>query len=271
MKIAVCDDEVKMRENVERYIKIMYADFDVVTFSCAEELLEYEDKIDIVFLDIKFDTKATDTALHKISACQTPEKLSDCQDREQDMYGMTGMEAARELRRLGSDVTIIFVTGAEEYVFEAFDVGAFHYLVKPFEKVKFYEVLKKAINEREIVNAKNRITKEQGIVIKRGATTSKIYLCDICYIEVFNRKLIIHRRSDDMEIYGSLSDFEAMLSEDFVRCHRANIVNLRYVRDYDRNNVYLENGANVLMSKQKYPEFVKRYMQWIKYIQENRT
>ncbi len=32
---------------------------------------------------------------------------------------------------------LIFVTAAEEYVFQAFDVGAFHYLVKPFSDEKF--------------------------------------------------------------------------------------------------------------------------------------
>ena len=47
------------------------------------------------------------------------------------------MEIARELRKKSEKVILIFVTAIEEYVFEAFDVGAFHYLVKPFSEEKF--------------------------------------------------------------------------------------------------------------------------------------
>lgn len=35
---------------------------------------------------------------------------------------------------------IIFVTGYEKYVYDAFDVGAFQYLVKPVDEQKFAEV-----------------------------------------------------------------------------------------------------------------------------------
>lgn len=38
------------------------------------------------------------------------------------------------------------MTAAEEYVFQAFDVGAFHYLVKPFSDEKFKEVVTKAVH-----------------------------------------------------------------------------------------------------------------------------
>ena len=38
-------------------------------------------------------------------------------------------------------VIIIFITAVEDYVFQAFDVGAFHYLVKPFTEEKFIEIL----------------------------------------------------------------------------------------------------------------------------------
>lgn len=41
------------------------------------------------------------------------------------MPGLDGMEAARKLRASGKKTVIIFVTALEEYVFKAFDVGAF--------------------------------------------------------------------------------------------------------------------------------------------------
>lgn len=39
-----------------------------------------------------------------------------------------GKDSASENERM----VLIFVTAVEEYVFQAFDVAAFHYLVKPF-------------------------------------------------------------------------------------------------------------------------------------------
>lgn len=63
------------------------------------------------------------------------------------MPGIDGMKAARLLRMNGKDTVLVFVTALEEYVFRAFDVGAFNYIVKPFEKDKLTEVIRNAIRE----------------------------------------------------------------------------------------------------------------------------
>jgi len=73
-----------------------------VFFSSGEELLLSDKNIDILFLDIQ-------------------------------MSGKDGMETARELRKKDKNMILIFVTAVEEYVFQAFDVGAFHYIVKPID------------------------------------------------------------------------------------------------------------------------------------------
>ena len=55
---------------------------------------------------------------------------------------MDGMEMAKRIRGM-EDIkqpVIIFVTGYEKYVYDAFDVGAFQYLVKPVDEQKFAEV-----------------------------------------------------------------------------------------------------------------------------------
>jgi len=103
---------------------------------------------------------------------------------------------------------------------------------------------------------------EPSLVIKQGTLTQKIYFREILYVEVFNRKLIIHRLNDDIEFYGKLSDLENSLGADFNRCHRSYIVNFRYVLKYDATSVTLENGETILLAKQKYSEFVKAYMKY---------
>ena len=140
-------------------------------------------------------------------------------------------------------------------------MGAFHYILKPFDKGKFFEVLQKAMAKRESINAKEA-KDEPSIAVKTGATTKKIYLYKIIYLEVFNRKVIIHKTDGDIEFYGKLMELEDRLSEDFVRCHRAYIVNLRYVLKYTANSITLENGRLIRLSKQKYGDFVRKYLKY---------
>ena len=48
------------------------------------------------------------------------------------MMGMTGIEAARELRKTDTDCLLIFTTTSTDHALEGFQVRAMHYLVKPF-------------------------------------------------------------------------------------------------------------------------------------------
>ena len=177
------------------------------------------------------------------------------------MNAKNGMETAKELRKKDRSMIIIFVTAMEEYVFLAFDVGAFHYLVKPIDDVKFTDVLCKAVEEWKVRIKSNKVSEEKYIMINNGGVHSKVMLEDIVYAEVFNRKIVIHKLNDEIEYYGKLSDLEALAGEDFFRPHRAYLINFKYVEKYTATTVFLEKGT-VLMAKQNYPEFVKRYMKY---------
>ena len=149
------------------------------------------------------------------------------------MTGISGMEAARELRKRKDRAILIFITALEEYVFQAFDVGAFHYLVKPFTEEKFAAVLGAAAEqyrEREAV--------------------------------VFNRKVVLHRLGGDIEYYGRISELERLAGADFFRTHRAYLVNFNYVLQYNAGTVWLEGGGRALIAKKKFSEFVKLYLKF---------
>ena len=64
------------------------------------------------------------------------------------MDTVSGMELARHIREREETgrkrSIIIFVTGYREYMGEAFDVNAFHYLLKPLDEKKFAEVFARA-------------------------------------------------------------------------------------------------------------------------------
>lgn len=233
MRIAICDDEKNIRELIGGKVQRQFPEADVDFYPSGDELLLSNQSIDILFLDIQ-------------------------------MSGKNGMETARELRKKDKDTIIIFVTAVEEYVFQAFDVGAFHYIVKPIDDEKFTEVLCRAAKEHNTNNqiVQNKIPEERYLMINNGGVHIKVNIDDIVYAEVFNRKVVIHKLDETIEYYGKMSDLEAAAGESFFRPHRAYLVNLKYVEKYDASTIYLEKGT-AIMSKQNYPEFVKKYMKYM--------
>ena len=230
MRIGICDDEKCIRDLIESKIKKHYLNADIVFFSSGEELLSSDISIGVLFLDIQ-------------------------------MSGRNGMEIARELRRKGEKTIIIFVTAIEEYVYQAFDVGAFHYLVKPIDDVKFASVLHRAIEEWNSKNNGVKEAEDKYVMINNSGVHTKVRLDEIIYAEVFNRKVVIHKMNERIEYYGKLSDLEDIAGDSFFRPHRAYLINFKYVVRYDATTIYLENGT-VLMAKQNYPKFVKKYMKY---------
>lgn len=173
-----------------------------------------------------------------------------------------GMETAGRLRQIDKNLIIIFVTAIEEYVFQAFDVGAFHYIVKPFDGAKFEMVLQKAIEQLEERNLKSDKTKEEpNIIINSGGKHITVNLRDIVYAEVFNRKIIIHTMSSDIEYYGKMKELAAVAGENFYRPHRGYLVNFGYIRKYDSSTIWLEKGQAII-AKQNYQDFVKCYLNY---------
>lgn len=229
IRIAICDDEIKMREILEEKVRKHCPEADIDLLQSGEELLSMNPPPEILFLDI-------------------------------GMPKMNGMEAARAFRKKNKNTVLIFVTALAEYVFQAFDVGAFHYLVKPFTDEKFAEIFRAAVEQCRKI-AVQPIKEERYIWVKRKGIRTKVFLDDIQYAEVYNRKIILHKTDGDVEYYGKMSELEKAAGEDFFRPHRAYLVNLRHVVRYDAATISLECGT-ALMAKPKFPEFVKRYMKY---------
>lgn len=226
MRIAICDDEEEIRIALAEKLKKMFPSSELSAYSSGAALLAAPPP-DILLLDIQ-------------------------------MPGRSGMETARELRRRNGKMILIFVTALEEYVFQAFDVGAFHYLVKPFSDEKFAAVLQNAVRQYQSQTAG---TQEPDLLIKAGGVHTRVRRGDVLYAEVFNRKVLIHSTQGDIEYYGRLSSLERQAGEDFFRSHRAYLVHFKYVVKYDSSTIYLEKGS-ALMAKQRYRDFVKQYLRY---------
>lgn len=252
VKIVICDDDRALQNILKKKITSFCADAkitcQIICCDSGEEVLRKELAPDILFLDIQ-------------------------------MPGRNGMEIAEDLRKQYKDMILIFVTALPEYVYTAFDVGAFHYLVKPFSDDKLREVLERALQfGRQQENIRMRLAEcdsmtgtaggsrqdnPQVILVKRGGIVTKVLLDDIIYAEVFNRKVMLHTMSGDIEYYGKLTDLSKKVGKEFYRTHRAYLVNLKYVEKYNATTIWLEKGT-ALVSKSQFAGFVRQYMQYIR-------
>lgn len=232
MQIAICDDEKEIRDMLAEKIQRIYPQAVLSFYQSGGELLLSHCQPDILLLDIQ-------------------------------MSGKDGMETAKEFRRNHKHTILIFVTALEDYVFQAFDVGAFHYLVKPFDDTKFEEVLRNAAGRLEDRKNKEFENTKEGanLIITTGGKHVAVNLEDIVYAEVFDRKVILHTINEDIEYYGKMKELAAKTGDDFYRPHRAYLVNFNYIRKYNATTIYLEKGQ-ALMAKQNYREFVKQYLRF---------
>ena len=155
---------------------------------------------------------------------------------------------------------LVFVSGTKDHVFQAFDVSAFHYLLKPLEKKKFGEVLHRAVSEAE----KQKKEETGFLLVKTRNRTAPVQKNHILYVESRGKKAELHTIKETFEMYASLNGLEMELGGNFYRCHRGYLVNLAYVAEYDHESILLTNGEKVYLTKEKYPEFVKAYMRYLK-------
>ena len=239
MQIVICDDDRKIQEilrnKIEKICREAGLEHQILCCSSGEEVLSAKEAPDLLFLDI-----------------QMPDR--------------NGMDVAQELRRRKWRTILIFVTALAEYVYDAFDVGAFHYLVKPFEDAKLSRVFRTAVEEYE-----RRCQPETGqeeaeppkmLLIRQGAVSLAVPVDSIIYAEVFNRKVTLHTLDGDKEYYGKLTELSEQVGDGFSITHRDYLVNLAYVEKYDATTIWLEQGT-ALVSKKQFAGFVKQYMRYI--------
>ena len=237
MKLAICDDEKNIRDYLAKCACEVSDNLSIVFYEDANGITAPDFDADILFLDIQ-------------------------------LPGMDGMQAARLLRDAGKKTVLVFVTALEEYVFHAFDVGAFQYLVKPFDEQKLKDVLEKAIRqvqEQKSIECLLEKVSEQDkktITVKSGKVNRRVFLSTVAYAEVYDRQIILHLDNrDTVEYYGRMKQLEKIAGFDFFRVHRSYLVNLGYVKSYDSKYVWILD-SEIPVSRGKYQELVKAYLSY---------
>lgn len=230
MRIAICDDERAMQEELKAQLLAIDPRQEITLFDSARDLLPAAGDYALIFLDI-----------------QMPE--------------LSGLQAAREMReRCGDGPVLIFVTGAKEYALEAFDVDALHYLIKPIEPEKLKEAYIRAVQAIE----RKRSEDSAELFIHTKQDHVRILKSEVLYAESQLRKGVLHTAGGVVELYATMEELTELLGDGFFRCHRSYIVNLSKIVRYGNEDLYLTNGERINLSRHRYAEFVKVYMRYLK-------
>lgn len=234
IRIAICDDEKNIRTYLSSLVRKQNIECEITEYASTDEYLLDQKEHDLLFLDIEMKSVAS---------------------------GMDGMSMAKQIRatELTKQPIIIFVTGYEKYVYDAFDVGAFQYLLKPIDEQRFAQVFRRAA-EQIISEAEQQ---KKTLVIQYANTSKAIPLDHIYYLESQSHKVVIHMNEEELEYYAKLGDLEEELQGQFFRIHKGYLVNLACIDEYNKTEVTLVNGDKLLISKYKYPDFVKAYLRYM--------
>jgi DNA-binding LytR/AlgR family response regulator len=216
MRIAVCDDEQRFLNDFCRITNRLYKSLDILTdcFSNGSALLKQFRlrTYDLVFLDI-------------------------------EMPRTDGLTLAAELRKLSSEVNIVFLTGHIEYAIQGYEVNALRYLTKPADEQKIKAVIDHVLQ---------KIENEKQLWIKTDEGEIRLRLTEILFIESQNQNVIINTDAESYSVRGNMSDYEKRLTPDgFFRIHRCYLVALSKIQKNSGKEAVMEDGTVLPVSRSK--------------------
>lgn len=221
LRIGICDDQMEARDFLRFQLeKVIREESEqiVYEFSTGESavrwLKKHSGEIDLLFLDV-------------------------------EMKGISGMEAAGQIREFDREICLVFVTGYTDYVFDGYKVNALDYVIKPVRAERLGEILNRVRNQ--IFDGRERT-----FSFKNPEGTYRLLLADISLFYSDKRKVNVicagHGEKRVYTFYGKLDEVEEQLSDAFVRVHQRYLVNPKWVTRIGGESVTVD-GENIPMSR----------------------
>jgi two-component system LytT family response regulator len=240
IKIVIIDDETPARELIKHYLKEV--DSIEVIAECADGFSGLKSisamKPDLVFLDIQ-------------------------------MPRLTGIELVEVLTEKPE---IIFTTAYDQFALRAFELNAVDYLMKPFEKRRFMEAVKKAIGKIRTGAGNNKpashlLAKKpesaspvNRIVVRKANSINIIPIDQVRYVEAQDDYVMIYHIAGKALKQQTMKFYEENLPKaDFVRIHRSYIVKveeIKQIEPYGKDNhiAILHSGDKLPVSRAGYKQ-----------------
>ena len=160
-----------------------------------------------------------------------------------EMPGMDGLELARTVRAEDDGMQIVFITGYNDYIAQGYEVAALHYLVKPLDEGKFFQVLSRAVARLK--------RSEPCLTLELPEETVRLPLPEIRYLDVQHNYVTVHA-GRDYTVKRPLAELERELDSRFFRVGRSCIVNLTRIRRVARTEAELTTGEVIPLPRGQY-------------------
>lgn len=89
------------------------------------------------------------------------------------------------------------------------------------------------------------------IMLRVNGSHMRIPKQDIRYIESLEKKLVFYLSAQTLSLYSSITTYEDLLKEDFFRCHRSYLVNIRHIQaiNLPALTIQLTDGVTIPISR----------------------
>lgn len=175
------------------------------------------------------------------------------------------------LRRLGKvDFEIIFITAYNDFALKAFEFSALHYLLKPINYTELQTAVKRFLKIRPASNIQPRLDilnsslKSHFDKISMPSNDGLIFIDipDIVRFEASgNYSTVFLSKGENLVVTKTLNQFEEILAGlHFIRIHNTHLINLKYVKKYQRGQggvVTMFNGTQLTVSRTRKNEFIE--------------
>ena len=226
MKIAIVDDDIQLYQNLRSCLEELLGDFAEITyFSNGESFLEaWQVKaFDLIILDIFMD-------------------------------GITGMEVARKVRQVDSEVKIAFSTTSNEFASESYEVNACYYLHKPFGA----EQVKAMIDRLSLAKIELKRT------VKLPDGTNAL-LRDIIYADCSAHLITLHGKQQNIVLRSKFSEIEQLLCAYpyFISPTKGIVINFYEVTKQNRDFFIMSDGVHIPISRRKANDVLEAYSSFL--------
>lgn len=224
IRIAIVEDEDYYVEQLTGYLKEYRKsegeDFEITVYRDGDAITsEYKAQFDIILMDIQ-------------------------------MRFVDGMTAAEEIRKMDSEVVIIFITNMTQYAIRGYEVDALDYVLKPVSYFAFSQKLKRAV-----ARIKKRTSEYITLTVKGGMV--RVNVEDIYYVESAGHNLAYHIANGTHLTSGTMKSAEAQLTgSGFSRGNTCYLINLAHV-DGIQDKCAVVKGEKLQISRPRMNAFMQ--------------
>ena len=233
MRIAIVDDleteRAQLKTQLERQLSLHGAETEILKFDSGESFLaaEKEQRFTAAFLDIY-------------------------------MKGLSGMDAAKELRKTDANCLLVFTTTSTDHAIEGFQVRALHYLVKPFSEADLSGLLDEMLAKLP--------RPEPVLTVKVSGSDIRLRYRDIVSAEHFAHMINIRTTAGrTLATRQSFKAFTEPLKKDprFFVCGRGVIVNLEHAADFQDAAFCMSDGSRVYINRELLKPARQAFMEFL--------